>query len=354
MGFMSEIERVKLILEKVKITQIELAKKIGVSTKTLRSWLTGKSEPRGRNAENIRRVYNELFGKGKNLKKKSKEDTVFTKKRLDEILLGTKAAIVEPDDRREEKEARKKYYDAKLIALTLEKQNRGRLILFPSVSKVEGEWYKMGGNSALFYLYYVAPRLKKKPKLRQDTDIKYRFKDGIIMVHWGDDFIKRMEKIGFLAKKIDYGLVDVDLKTEFTVAEIKEMRGRAEEDEKRFREMVMPKENFPDVYGLIRKLAQVMLPKVKHLDINYRRVFGDYLVMKIMRLYEDYFRVANGVIKKEEGYRLLLGEAEDLCGLVLLSDEVEWFDITTRTRFGETLADLKVALERRFCEKSKN
>ena len=46
---------------------------------------------------------------------------------------------------------RKRYDSAKVVAIELEKHNNSRLILFESVNKGQGEWYKMGGNSALIY-----------------------------------------------------------------------------------------------------------------------------------------------------------------------------------------------------------
>lgn len=356
---MEDVEKIRAVLEKSGLTREKVAKRLGVSTRTLGSWLNNRSVPRDKNIERVRRVYNEIFGKkaaqrDAMTKAANKKEETFTRKSLNDILLNAKMHVVEQDEDQDEKEVRKKYYDGKLIALTLEKQNRNRLILFPSISKQEGEWYKMGGNSALFYLYYIAPRTKKNPKIRQDTDIKYRFRDGVIMVHWGEGFIDRVEKLGLKVEKIDYGLIVVQLDKEFTVAEIKELRERVANEKKRFYEMVMPKENLPDVYGLIRKLAQILVPKVKRLDAAYRGIFGERLLNMVMDIYEGYYRVANGMMTKAEGYQVLRGKVEDMSGMIMLADEVEWFDFTTRTRVGETLVDLKAVLERRLLEKSED
>ena len=82
--------------------------------------------------------------------------------------------------------AYKIYFEQKQLALILEKSNDSKLILFPSVSTrgAKDEWLKLGGNSALFYKYLIAPRLgKKSPTIRPDTDTNHRFKNGIISIH---------------------------------------------------------------------------------------------------------------------------------------------------------------------------
>lgn len=340
---MEEINKVKEIVEKSSLEREEAAKRLGISTKTLSSWLNGKSLPRQKNAQNIRRVYNELFGKGQ-----PKRKVPELRKNLSDILLTAKADAPVGDSEIDETKIRQKYYDGKLIVLTLEKQNNDKLFLFPSISKVEGEWYKMGGNSLLFYRYYVAPRLKKKPKCLYDKDIKYRFKDGVVAIHWIDKFIENMRKLKLEATKEEYDIVTVELGQSFSAAEIKEMRERERSDDKRFRNTIMPKENFPDMYRHIRVLAQLIIPSVKRMDGAYRGVFGDRIIRVVMELYEAYFMVTDGLKTKEEGYTLLRGLAQKLSGLILLADEVEWFDFATRTRVGETLVEFKAAIERRL------
>ncbi|MBR2998462.1 hypothetical protein IKF34_01640 [Candidatus Saccharibacteria bacterium] len=95
--------------------------------------------------------------------------------------------------------AYKQYFKTKQIAKIMEEDNNSKLIIFPSVETKgeKDEWLKIGGNSALFYKYLIAPRLgKKPPTIRPDTDLKHRFKDGIISVHWKNTFLNNLSKIG--------------------------------------------------------------------------------------------------------------------------------------------------------------
>lgn len=338
---MEEVEKIKAILEKSHLSQNELALKIGVSGKSLRNWLSGNSVPRDKNINVINQLHKEYF---------TTDNAKPVKTTLKDMFLDENLNAMQSGETEEAKKRKDIYYNGKKIVLTLEKQNKNRLFLFPSAAKNKGEWYKMGGNSALFYMYYIAPRVKKKPKLRQDMDVHCRFKDGVISVHWIDHFINNIEKIGLKVKKDAYDIVVVELEEAFSASEIKEMRERAGKEEARFRQMVMPKENFPDIYNSIRRLAQLLVPKVKHLDGAYREIFGNHFLKLVIDTYELYFHIANGIITKQEGYPKIIEKIDAMRGLIMLADEVEWFDFTTRTRVGETLVDLETTLEKRTNE----
>ena len=59
-----------------------------------------------------------------------------------------------------------KYYETKRIAMVMEENNNSKIIAIPSLTKgAKDEWLKLGGNSAYFYKYLIAPRLHKNPPL---------------------------------------------------------------------------------------------------------------------------------------------------------------------------------------------
>ena len=52
--------------------------------------------------------------------------------------------------------AYREYYKRKVAALGLEKTNNSSIIIFESMNKNQSStWYKMVGNSTLFYKYYL-------------------------------------------------------------------------------------------------------------------------------------------------------------------------------------------------------
>ena len=243
---------------------------------------------------------------------------------------------------------RKEYYNAKAVALKLEEKNNSKLYVFPSLGGEEGEWYKMGGHSALFYKYLVGPRMGRKPKIRKDGDLRLRFKNGLAAVHWGNDFIEAVRKVGYDVKTIEYGIIVVNVGKKFTVREIKDMIAQEKEDREKLAMIIMPKENMPHLYAKIRELARLLVPKVKKMHAAYRETFGNDLLVATADLFKMYFRVANGQMSKPEGGARMLEKVDDLTALVALSDEIELFDVVTRTRFGEYLVDIRAAIEKNF------
>lgn len=197
------LNRLRAVMRANKWSQVETAAQIGVTQKTLSFWLTGKTQPA---IEKVR-VIEEFCNKNEQSNRKSNKsnrignksnktgnkgnDEEFTTKVLKGILLESQAGKEFDERDKISQDKHREYYNGKMIALSLEEKNNSRLILYPSLSGTKDEWYKMGGQSALFYKYIVGPRLKKKPVIRKDNDLRHRFKHGIVSVHWGEKKKKR-------------------------------------------------------------------------------------------------------------------------------------------------------------------
>ena len=89
-------------------------------------------------------------------------------------------------------ERRAIYYKGKRVAHLLEETNNSKLLLFPSLGGEKREWYKIGGNSLLFYKYRIGPRIGRKVKILRVNNKRERFNHGIASIHWLDVFAKRM------------------------------------------------------------------------------------------------------------------------------------------------------------------
>ena len=272
----------------------------------------------------------------------------FTEKVLKGILVETQSGKELDESDKQNDEKYRGYYNGKGIALALEDKNNSRLILYPSLSGVKDEWYKMGGQSALFYKYIVGPRLKKKPIIRKDNDLRHRFKHGIVAVHWGDKFMQDVAELGLEVKRIDYGIIIVELGRSYCAKEIEEMRKREREEQDKVKRIILPEKNYPDLYGLLRQLMQILTPKIKKMDTVYREVFGKDMLEILVKMVEVYFRMANGRIAVEHAREEMLGCVDDMTALLAIMDENQLFDLVTRTRIGETLIDIKLAIKRRL------
>ena len=354
------LSRLRLIMRSSGWTQVEVAEKIGVTQKTFSFWMHKKARPslnRVLVIEELCNKYEQGKEKGKkgkeqskdgNIKGKESKDDEFTTKILKGILLEAGSGKEFDERDKIEKDKHREYYNGKVIALSLEEKNRSRLILYPSLSGTKDEWYKMGGQSALFYKYIVGPRLKKKPVIRKDNDLKHRFKHGIVSVHWGEKFMNDVKTIGLDAKKIDYGIIVVEMEREYTANEILEMRKREQVDAEKVKKIIMPKKNFPDIYGLIRQLAQILPPKIKKMDGVYREAFGMGMLKDVASLTKIYFKMANGRISEELAREKMFLEIDNITAVLAIADENQLFDLVTRTKIGETLVDLKVVIKKRL------
>lgn len=361
------LDRLRIMMRATKMSQVDVAGKIGVTQKTLSFWLTGKTHPVIKKVQVIEEFCNNFEQSNKKSNKSNKEgnkgnnesnknkkgnaksnNEELTDRILKGILVEAQAGKELDEQDKVLQEKHREYYNGKVIALSLEEKNNSRLILFPSLAGIEDEWYKMGGQSALFYKYIVGPRLKKKPTIRKDNDLKHRFKNGIVSVHWGEKFMKDVAVIGLIAKKIDYGLIIVEMEREYTVNEIKEMREQEQKDIEKVKKMIMPVKNYPDVYGLMRQMSHFLPPKIKKMDVVYREAFGKKILEALVNLHKIYFRMANGRMPESLAKEEMLMQIDDITAILAIIDENQLFDLVTRTRLGETLVELKTTIKKRL------
>lgn len=82
----------------------------------------------------------------------------------------------------------RRYEERKKIVVEAEKRNHTHLVLFLASDgenpEQEKKFYHMGGNSAIFYAYDIAPRIGRKDvSIRPDLDsTRQKFKKGITTI----------------------------------------------------------------------------------------------------------------------------------------------------------------------------
>ena len=272
----------------------------------------------------------------------------FTEKILRGILEETQSGKEMNEGDKQNDEKYRGYYNGKTIALALEDKNNSRLILYPSLSGEKDEWYKMGGQSALFYKYIIGPRLKKKPIIRKDNDLRHSFKHGVVAVHWGDKFMQDVTGLGLKVKRIDYGLIIVEMERTYSAKEIDEMRKSEKKEQDKLKKILLPEKNYPDLYGVIRQLAKIIPPKIKRMDKVYRDTIGNAALEVVIKLVEIYFQMSNGRMAVSLSRKEMLAQVDNMTALLVIIDENQLFDLTTRTRIGEILVDIRMTIERRL------
>ena len=245
--------------------------------------------------------------------------------------------------------------------MLLEKTNLTRIIAFPSVTKKQPqasqhhkenqqeqqpEWYKLGGNSAYFYKYFIAPRLHKKPvTIRPDTDLNHRFKYGIVSIHWIDNFIKRMSSLGYTFKE-ESGLYIFDLNHTFTYREVEALKKQEQKDIQQANALLRPKHPEPSLYGIILELDKIIPAKAKKLKKGFHHDFAPELNHHLIAINKYYHGYANGNIDKPTAKSHLKTALDDLGSTLVILAENNCLDITSRLRIGRLLNDLNNSIER--------
>ena len=74
------------------------------------------------------------------------------------------------------------YNELKKRAFAFEKNDHSSIIVFPA--RGDGSWYRVGGNSALFYQFLVMDELGLSVNIKADDDYRYKFESGINTINF--------------------------------------------------------------------------------------------------------------------------------------------------------------------------
>lgn len=329
---MTETDKMGEILRVKKWKQKDLAGKLGVSEKTVSFWMNGKKQPSAVNSERINSIYSELY-------------VVSSRNGVQDIIQEYQSKAELNEEEKVFSDTERIYYDAKSYVLELEKKNRRNIYLFPSIGKIPDAWYKVGGNSLLFYKNFLAPRLEREAKIRDDSDKVYWFHHGIVSVKWGNKLMSEAEGLGYKASRIEYGIIVIDLLKDFADAEIREMVEVVKKERSKPKRLIKPKENYPAIVMAMNELVRVLPSKIKKLDKDYKNVLGKELLEPMAEMLKIYFRMANGRMEKRDAKLEMLERTDDIAAMIYMMDEAQMLNVTVRTAMGENVVKIRRAIE---------
>lgn len=329
---MTATDKMREILRVKKWKQKDLAGKLGVSEKTVSFWINGKKQPSAVNLERINSIYSGVY-------------EIASKNSAQDIIQEYQSKVELNEEEKIFSDTERIYYDAKSLVLGMEKNNRRYVYLFPSIGKVPDAWYKVGGNSLLFYKNLLAPRLEREARIRDDSDKVYRFHRGIVSVKWGNKLMSEVEGLGYRAKRIEYGIIVIDLLKDFTDAEIHEMVEVVKRERSKPKRLIKPKENYPAIIMAMNELVRVLPSKIKKLDKDYKNVLGRELLEPMAEMLKIYFRMANGRMEKRDAKLEMMERTDDIAAMIYLMDEAQMLNVTVRTVMGENVVKIRKAIE---------
>ena len=326
--------KLKEILRLKKWNQMELAGKLEVSEKTMSFWINGKKQPAAKNIAKIDKLYEEITGLSAITDDVRRE------------IMDVQARVEVDEERKRNELTETEYFEAKQLVMAREYKNNTRIYLFPSLGGEKDCWYKVGGRSLLLYKYVLAPRLGRSVKVRDDTDKVYVFNHGIGSVRWGTRLIEEARALGYVASRMEHGIIVVELGKTYSVSEIHRMEAKEKDEQEILKRILKPKNNLPDLEVAINRLAQVLPSKVKKMDGAYRAVYGNGMLSILVDLQKTYFRFANGRLDKETAKNRMLGCTDDLTAIIRLIDEGRLINATARTRLGGNVVEITKEIEK--------
>lgn len=269
----------------------------------------------------------------KNMKK------VFTPEEIESILARRDSGEkLEPI---EHKALKEQYRKMKRFAKDLEKGNKERLILVPSVSQ-GGNFYKLFEFSALYYVYRLADRMGRSAKLMQDTDrfSKTLYVASLVNVEKFIEQFKRFEGETKIEKTED-GIYLLNLKKPLSDDEVGELRMVEETRREKLHNVLRPKAMEPAVFQAILMVVRQVAPRVRKLEKHYYYAIGEGMLKDLNTLMARYFDFANGISSKEESGKEIMKLVDDLfAGLAILSETRVW-DYSVAAVIGENVNELR-------------
>ena len=245
----------------------------------------------------------------------------------------------------------KDYYERKRIAIVMEENNNSKIIAIPSLNKGNpDEWLKLGNNSAYFYKYLITPRLgKKPPTIRPDTDLNYRFKSGIIAIHWRNTFVKQMESLNLIPRE-ESNLLIFNLPHIFTTAEIKRLHEKECERNPKPNQILKPSITYPDLYHLLLTLAKILPEKLRKLNKSHSQYYDPELRHLLAQLFKTYLHMANGHLSQPAAKIQFLTALDDFSAIMIILSEDNAFDHSSEYRLSTLILDIRNSVERNLKE----
>lgn len=263
------------------------------------------------------------------------------------------------DEVKKQREARARkaaYVHRKEQVMEREKENDRLLILFKS----NDNWWKMAGNSVLYYTKLVAPRLKKSVKVWPDRDYAFPSKEGIVQVRDLKTFLDEIETLGmrvkpgggedYMAVELGYKVTEEELNTM-----VKEEARRWEMAER----MLMPAVIWPGIKAELSGLLTLTWELARKMDTPGRVSFGTPLVEKVVDMIKMLNLAAHDRTPATEALVQITSDIDDIEGLMLAATTLRLFraqknyDLATRLMKLKKLIGIEVDRIEKKLKKSK-
>jgi len=147
---------------------------------------------------------------------------------------------------------------AKKKAFELEKDNKSKLVAYFS----GGDWYKIGGTSALVYAHMIAPRLGISVNVRPDADLECKFVEGIVSIRSIGELAENLKKLGILIESQDDDIAVFNLGFKVSDAELDAIRSVRRERIEQMNKIIEADKTYAGLVTAERKVAVFLRSKM--------------------------------------------------------------------------------------------
>lgn len=252
-----------------------------------------------------------------------------------------KTAKSKPKSKSEQKlqqgQARQAYKDVKAKVFKFEQENRKRIVIFKNAS----DWYKIGGNSLIFYMHFVAKRLKLTVTPRQDTDYHSEFEGGVWSFRDLEEFEARLKKVGMHLHNFGQGWRSYNLGFTVTQSELEAIRKEEEMRWQRLNQVVMPVSSYPDLYAWLRGVMKTVTDRQRRMDKALQPALGNRAAEWTVAMAQSYILMANGKMEKKKFFTECGEWVEWMMSWVMVMEELRQMKMTTCLQLGGTLQKIR-------------
>ncbi len=194
----------------------------------------------------------------------------------------------------------KAYAENKALVMKFEETNYGYLALMRST----GGYYKMFGNSALFYVNSIAVKLGLKANLQTDGDYTVKSVNGFVSVRDIDKLESALETINVQKKQTKNKCGDFvffELPWKFTEKQLRNYIDNNDYKMRHFNHVVMVDDAMPSLFVQLEELTKAVYENVRNMpSVIEREGFGYRMISGCTRMVHLYMDLTNGLINKKE------------------------------------------------------
>ncbi len=242
-----------------------------------------------------------------------------------EIVARNQAKTKKEDDFKISSEARARYKKRKHLVRAMENDNHSKIIAFETLGET-GYW-KLIGNSAIYYCYHEARRLKKAVKMRRDTDCYDKDRNGFVAIKDIEAFDKGLATLGVrLTDQFDDPTIRVyETGVVFSEEDLRNMLQREELLEEQMNEMTLPKVSDPEVYQKLRLLFEKVTYAHKATESTLRKLTQEKMLEPAFHAEGVYILMVRDDYDLEQARKLILFDLERIIvGVKILQNAKIW------------------------------